>query len=97
MTSWRPCDGFTLIEALLVIVLLLIVVTIGVPSFLELRQNQQLAGVGQALASDLQLARTEATKRLEPEMIKQKYPFLINEFGDVTLYFFDAAVHPQLD
>ena len=74
MTSWRPYDGFTLIEALLVIVLLLIVVAIGVPSFLELRQNQQLAGVGQALASDLQLARTEAAKTNNP---------------NVALYFFD--------
>jgi prepilin-type N-terminal cleavage/methylation domain-containing protein len=46
MMSWRPQHGFTLIEALLVIVLLVIVVAIGVPSFLELRQNQQLAGVG---------------------------------------------------
>lgn len=76
MTSWRPCDGFTLIEALLVIVLLLIVVAIGVPSFLELRQNQQLAGVGQALASDLQLARTEAAKTNNP---------------NVALYFFDDS------
>lgn len=76
MTSWRPCAGFTLIEALLVIALLLIVASIGIPSFLELRQNQQLAGVGQALASDLQLARTEAAKTNNP---------------NVALYFFDDS------
>jgi type IV fimbrial biogenesis protein FimT len=76
MTESRPQHGFTLIEALLVIVLLLIVVAIGVPSFLELRQNQQLAGVGQALASDLQLARTEAAKTDNP---------------NVALYFFDDS------
>lgn len=76
MTYSRSLSGFTLIEALLVIVLLLIVVAIGVPSFLELRQNQQLAGVGQALASDLQLARTEAAKTNNP---------------DVALYFFDDS------
>ena len=76
MTYSRAQSGFTLIEALLVIVLLLIVVAIGVPSFLELRQNQQLAGVGQALASDLQLARTEAAKTNNP---------------DVALYFFDDS------
>ena len=62
MMSLRYVSGFTLIEALLAILILLVAVSVGVPSFIDFRQNQQVTGVGQALLVDLQLARAEASK-----------------------------------
>ena len=76
MMSLRYASGFTLTEALLAILILLVVVSIGAPSFIEFRQNQQIAGVGQALLVDLQLARAEASKTNNPNM---------------AIYFFDDA------
>lgn len=68
MMSLRYVSGFTLIEALLAILILLVAVSIGVPSFIDFRQNQQITGIGQALLLDLQLARAEASKTNNPHM-----------------------------
>ena len=91
MMSLRYASGFTLTEALLAILILLVVVSIGTPSFIQFRQNQQITGVGQALLVDLQLARAgaskiEASKSRNPSEDENEDPM---EKFDMQIYFFD--------
>lgn len=61
--------GFTLIELMIVIVLVAIFVTVGVPSFQNLVSDNRLSTQANRLVSSLQLARTEALKLGTPVSI----------------------------
>jgi type IV fimbrial biogenesis protein FimT len=57
--------GFTLVEALVALVVAGVLLCIVAPSFQGLKENRQLEGAAAQLVADLQLARTEATARNE--------------------------------
>ena len=61
--------GFTLIELMIVIVLVAIFVTVGVPSFQNLVSDNRLSTQANRLVSSLQLARSEALKLRQPVSI----------------------------
>ncbi|MDP4945780.1 MAG: GspH/FimT family pseudopilin, partial [Alishewanella sp.] len=58
----RRNAGFTLIELMITVVVLGIVATIAVPSFISLVQSNQLTGQINQLVGALSAARTEAIK-----------------------------------
>ena len=55
--------GFTLLEALVVLVLLGTIMALAAPSLTELRQKHQMQGQGEHLLNSLMLARSEALRR----------------------------------
>ncbi len=56
-------SGFTLIELIITILVMTILLGIGVPSYMQFREDNAVLGAGQALYSDIQFARSEAIKR----------------------------------
>ena len=57
------CDkGFTLIEVMVTVVVLVIVVTIGVPNFVNLLERNRVVATANDLLGSLQLARSEAVR-----------------------------------
>ena len=59
----KVCRGFTLLELMVAIAVLAILVTVGVPSFRDLIQNNRVTTQTNELVSALNFARTEAVKR----------------------------------
>lgn len=59
----RPASGFTIVEVLVAITVLGILIALGVPTFGEWLQGQQLRGAADATLNGLQLARAEAIRR----------------------------------
>ncbi|MFZ9408435.1 MAG: GspH/FimT family pseudopilin [Burkholderiaceae bacterium] len=55
--------GFTLTEALIVMTILTVVITLGLPTMTEFVREQRIRAVSFDLVSDLMLARSEAVKR----------------------------------
>lgn len=55
--------GFTLIELMVVIVILAVLTTLGIPSFMEMIQNTQVRTAAESILDGLQLARSEAVRR----------------------------------
>ena len=55
--------GLTLIEVLTSLVLILVVLSLALPSFASLRQQSQVRSAGMMIYGHLQLARSEAIKR----------------------------------
>lgn len=60
MTQINRGSGFTLIELMVVIAVVSILLTVGVPSFASLIERQQLSGAAQTFASDLRRAKSDA-------------------------------------
>lgn len=56
-------SGFTLIELIITILVMTILLGIGVPSYMQFKEDNTLLGAAQALYSDFQFARSEAIKR----------------------------------
>lgn len=57
---WR---GFSLLELMVAILVLAILLTIGIPSYIQFREDNTLSSAGRALYGDILLARSESTKR----------------------------------
>lgn len=56
-------QGFTLIELMVTIALLVIMMALAAPSFLSFRRNSELASISNSFLAALNTARTEAMKR----------------------------------
>lgn len=63
MNSSFKSRGLTLIELLLVIIVLLAVIALAVPSFIDTIQSRRLQNASESLYNDLLLARSEALKQ----------------------------------
>ncbi|GAA5525064.1 hypothetical protein Maes01_01624 [Microbulbifer aestuariivivens] len=63
MTISKRSMGFTLIELMIVVAILAIVTTIGVPSFNTLIKDNRLTAAANDLVGALQFARAEAVRR----------------------------------
>lgn len=59
---WRRCDGFTLLEALVVVAILGILASIAAPSFRDLIASQRVKSVASDLHMGLIKTRSEAIK-----------------------------------
>jgi type IV fimbrial biogenesis protein FimT len=57
------CRGFTLLELMVTVAVLAILVTVGVPSFRTLIQNNRVTTQTNELVTALNVGRTEAVKR----------------------------------
>lgn len=60
-----PCRGFTLVEMVVVSVLLVVLLSVAVPSLQAAVARVRLEGVVNELGGDLQYARAEAVRRRE--------------------------------
>ena len=74
--------GFTLIEAMLVMAVLTILLAVGVPNYQQFRRDHELVGAAYSLYSDIQLARTEATKTNSNNI----HIYIFNESGTDWCY-----------
>lgn len=61
--------AYTLIEVLVTVAVMAVTLTIGVPSFRQLIQNNQMTSHVNELAADINFARSEALKRGAPVSI----------------------------
>lgn len=56
-------QGFSLLELMVAIMVLAILLTVGIPSYVQFREDNTLSSAGRALYGDILLARSESTKR----------------------------------
>jgi type IV fimbrial biogenesis protein FimT len=61
--QYRSRFGFTLIELVIILALVVIITTLAIPSFQSIINNNQIITTANNLASSLYLARSEALKR----------------------------------
>jgi type IV fimbrial biogenesis protein FimT len=68
VTPQRPCreQGFTLIEALIVVVMIGVLLTIAAPSFVNFTASQRVKTASFEFYAALSFARSEAIKRRQP-------------------------------
>ena len=59
----KVCRGFTLLELMVTVAVLAILATVGIPSFVDLVQNNRVTTQANELVTALNVARTEAVKR----------------------------------
>ncbi len=62
-------SGFTLMELIITILVMTILLGIGVPSYLQFKEDNTLLGAAQALYADIQFARSEAIKRNTDDVV----------------------------
>lgn len=67
--------GFTLVELMVTIAVLVILTTLAVPAMNNILENRRLVGAGQAIYEQIQFARTEAIKQ-------SRNIFVVAEGGD---------------
>ncbi len=59
----KTCKGFTLVELMITLVIAAIVLTVGIPNFRSLIQNNRIVTQANSLVGALNLARSEAVSR----------------------------------
>lgn len=69
-------NGFSLIELLIVVAMMSILTSVGLPSFKSLLGNARLTTTTNAMVTSLQLARSEAIKRQKTVVIRKKETWL---------------------
>lgn len=62
-------SGFTLVELMIVVAILALLVTVGIPSFNSFLADNRMSSYTNDLIADLNLARSEAIKRNTPVSI----------------------------
>jgi type IV fimbrial biogenesis protein FimT len=62
----RPGEGFTVLELIITILVLVILVTVGIPTFTALLERHRLKGAVETLYAELQLARSVAIRQNRP-------------------------------
>lgn len=65
LRRYKPSQGFSLLELLVVISIVAILISVSVPAFTDIISNQQVKSERQSLYDALRLARAEAIKRGE--------------------------------
>jgi len=83
--------GFTLVELMVTIAVMVVVLAVATPSMNQLAANNQVAGAKSAFASTIALARTEAARRGQTVMIQAESGGTTNnEFGNGWSVYVDA-------
>lgn len=70
MRMWHKNSGFTLVELMIVVALLVIVATMAVPSFQGLIESNRLKSTTNDVLGTLNYARSEAVRRGEPVEVR---------------------------
>lgn len=70
MRMWHRNSGFTLIELMIVVILLVIVATMAVPGFQGLIESNRLQSTTNDVLGILNYARSEAVRRGEPVKVQ---------------------------
>lgn len=63
MSSQRKSAGFTLVELVVVVVILGIITSMALPSFLQMLRNSEIRTAAESISNGLQRARAEAVTR----------------------------------
>jgi len=63
ITTSREQSGFTLVEALVVVLIIAVTASFAIPAFDNILKNRAISATTQEITSTLQTARTEAIKR----------------------------------
>ncbi|MBK1692764.1 hypothetical protein CKO33_11380 [Ectothiorhodospira mobilis] len=70
MIAMRRQSGFTLVEIMVTIAILVILMTVGIPGFQRMMEQNQLATLSNDLLRSMTLARSEALKRGREVMVE---------------------------
>jgi len=66
----RRADGFTLVELITVVAILVVMCVIAIPNFQKVNANYKLNAAGHSVASVVQLARLQAVKANQPAYVQ---------------------------
>ncbi len=69
-TRFRRFAGFTLIELMIVLAVLVIIITLAAPSFNDALERRRLAGAGDEIFNAVNYARSEAIMRNTDVLIR---------------------------
>ena len=72
LKKWGRGFGFTLIELMITVAIVAILVTVGVPSFVEIVKNNRMTNLTGEIMTTLRLARSEAVRRGAVVCLKAK-------------------------
>ena len=64
-----PARGFTLIELMVTLVLVVALATVAVPSFIAFQRNSELTSISNSLLASINAARSEAMKRNQHALV----------------------------
>ncbi len=96
-------QGFTLYELLVTVIVMGVILSIGVPNFLEITRNNRMAAASNDLLSAFTLARSEAVKRKQPVTVcatmdpEAAEPVCGGTFADGWVVFADANGDVRID
>ena len=66
MRAPRTAKGFTLIEMMVAVVIVLLLLLQGVPAYTQFLRNSEIRSTAEAIANGVRVARSEATRRNTP-------------------------------
>lgn len=89
--------GFTMVELLVTLVVLAVLLALAAPSMSKFVSNSRLRSSHGELVSALTLARSEATRRGLPVVVKARGTTVGSEFSDGWDVFVDANLNDKYD